>query len=187
MRKLLALFSIAALCLTARAQTNQTVIGGLGSIASAIGSDMPTNLALYTFGLYAKDAPKGHQWGGGAFLAWNFTQNVGAGMGIEAVGNQFFMPSAQIQLKLPMHPLTFLGWTNFTLTPYADAGAAAPLGGGSAGASTVASIAGAGAYIDLVSFLGGEFGIAGGYNYWGGAGVYSGDHYHGGLIWHKGF
>ncbi len=188
MKKLLLLLT-PLLALSVKAQTNTPPISlwdGVKTIAESIGAAAPTNFAAISYGVYAKDAPTGGQrWGGGEFLLWNVSQNIGMGMGIEAIGTKFFMPSADVTLKLPIHPLSFIGWTNFTVIPYLLAGAATPLGGTQA--SAVAALTGAGASVDFAHFKGWTVSAVGGDNYWSGAGDYSGQHFYGGLALRKGF
>lgn len=159
---------------------------GVKGVLTSFGAAAPTNFASITYGVYAKDAPqKGERLGGGEFLLWNVSANIGMGMGIEAIGTKFFMPSADVTLKLPIHPLTFLGLPNFTVTPYLMAGAATPLGGTQA--NPVAALTGIGASVDVAHFKGWAASIVGGDNYWSGAGDYSGQHYYGGFALRRGF
>lgn len=180
--------------LTASAQTNifstnDTVLGGLEHAIQAIGSDMPTNLEIAVGPVYSVSAPVGDShWGGFVDMVYNVTQNVGVGVGMEYLGGQWWGVNSQVQLKVTMHPLAFLGGaaTNIAVTPFADGGAATSLSGGNNGA--LAAIAGGGGQIDVAHLLGGEVSLGGGLNHWTGTGSgYDGNHIFGFIGWRKGF
>ena len=184
MKKLIAVISLSA-ALTVGAQTNtppESIWTGLENIAKSIGSDMPTNIAVIPYGVWSA---KTHDMGGGMFLLWDVTQNVGMGMGMELIGKDWFSPSADVTLKTQIHPLAFLGLTNVVATPYLMAGATTPLGGTQA--SSLGALAGGGLSVDFAHVFGGTVSVVGGDNYWSGSSTQDGNHVYGGLAWRRGF
>jgi hypothetical protein len=190
MKKLLVIIA-SCLAIAANAQTtnvsNQlpTISGALSDLWSAVstsGLSTATNYAVEPYITYAPQAPKGSQVGGGVFVAYNINQFVGAGIGVDFLG-QFSLVSANIQLKAPIQvgqyipsSWTFLGAaTNAVITPIVIGGLAKGLGGTSAGAIAVTD---AGAYVSFGHLMGGKFTVGGAYGRWDNAGVYSGPRYH---------
>ena len=173
----------------ASAQTNpppdqSSVLGGVSQIGKAIVNAAPTNFVVAPYATYAPDAPT--KVGGGVLALWNFNEYVGAGMGLDYLG-QFWMPSASVQLRLPVKPLAFMGWTNFTATPFTLAGIATPLGGAGSDNRNVASILGAGASADVCKLFQGHLAVGGALVKWTGAGDYSGNHYQIFVAYRQGF
>lgn len=192
MKKYIALLAALALCVSAGNSQAQTTTStnepslwnGLQTIVQSFGSSMATNFAVVPYATYAPDAPT--KFGGGVLGLWNINNNVGAGMGVDYLG-QLWMPSADVQLKVPIHPLSFVGLTNFTATPFVIGGVAIPLAGAKQDNRGVAGIAGAGAAVDVCKLWGGEVSVGGAAVEWSGAGDYSGRHFEGFLAWRKGF
>lgn len=201
------LIGVAALALAtggaAKAQTNaptnvstnvpnlmtNTIAGGLTEIWNAIESSglaTATNYAVEPYLTYAPDAKA--QFGGGAFLAYNVSHYIGTGLGFDYLG-QFSLVSADIQLKVPTHPLAGAGWapswaTNVAVCPFALAGVGKALSGGADGAIAVTD---AGAYVGFGHLWGGQFNTGFAYGRWDNAGDYSGPRYHIFAGWSKGF
>jgi hypothetical protein len=188
----------AAFVLGARAQTNSvasatnaplpTIAGGLTQIYDALagsGLTTATNYAVEPYLTYAPDAPSGNRVGGGALIVYNVSTFVGAGLGVDYLG-QFSLVSANVTLRVPTHPLNFLGgsWTNVAVVPFVMAGVGTPLSGSSSG---FAAVTDAGAYVSFGHLWGGRFNTGACYGRWDNAGAYSGPRYHFFLGWSKGF
>lgn len=165
-----------------------TISGGLTQIYEAIntsGLTTATNYAIEPYLTYAPSAPSGNQIGGGIFAAYNVSKLIGTGLAVDYLG-QFSLVSAQVQLKVPMHPFAFLGsaWaTNLVVAPFALAGVGTPLSGGN-GAIAVTD---AGAYVQFGHLWGGQFNTGAAVGKWANAGDYSGTRYHFFAGWSKGF
>ena len=165
-----------------------SVAAGLAEIYQALaasGLSTATNYAFEPYLTYAPGAPAHNHIGGGALVAYNVSQFVGAGLGVDYLG-QFSLVSANATLRVPTHPLNFLGnsWTNVALVPFALAGVGTPLSGTSSG---VAALTDAGAYVSFGHLWGGKFNTGAAYGRWDNAGAYSGPRYHFFLGWSKGF
>jgi hypothetical protein len=165
-----------------------SISGGLMETYEALaasGLATATNYAVEPYLTYAPNAPSANRIGGGILVVYNVSQFVGAGIGADYLG-QFSLVSANMSIKLPLHPFTFLGgsWTNVALVPFALAGVGTPLSGTSAG---FAAITDTGAYISFGHLWGGDFNAGACYGRWDNAGAYSGPRYHFFLGWSKGF
>lgn len=183
----LALIVCAALLFTPSVKA-QTISGGISEIYNAIstsGITTATNYAIEPYFTYANNAPKANRFGGGIFAAYNINQYVGTGIGIDYLG-QFSLVSANVQLKVPLHPFSSLsGWiTNVAVCPFAIGGLGKAMSGTSAGAIAITDT---GAYIGLGHLWGGQFNIGACYGRWDNAGAYSGPREHFFAGWSKGF
>ena len=194
------LAAIATAAGIATAQTNtpatnapdsgSTISGGLSEIYDAFstsGLTTATNYAVEPYLTYAPSAPSGNQIGGGAFICYNVSHFVGTGLGLDYLG-QFSLVSANVQLKLPMHPFAFIGasWaTNLVVAPFALAGVGTPLNGTGSGAIAVTD---AGTYVQFGELWGGKFNAGVAIGKWSGAPTgYGGTRYHFFVGWSKGF
>jgi hypothetical protein len=165
-----------------------SIAGGLSQIYDAFaasGLSTATNYAFEPYLTYAPDAPAHNRVGAGALVVYNVSHFLGAGLGVDYLG-QFSLVSANVTLRLPTHPLNFLGgsWTNVALTPFALAGVGTPLSGTSSG---FAAVTDAGAYISFGHLWRGKFNTGACYGRWDNAGAYSGPRYHFFIGWSKGF
>jgi hypothetical protein len=166
-----------------------TISGGLAEIYNALstsGLASATNYAVEPYLTYAPSAPSGNQVGGGALIVYNVSHFVGAGLGLDYLG-QFSLVSANLTLRLPTHPFTFTGvaWaTNIAVVPFALAGVGTPLSGAGSGAIAVTD---AGAYVSFGHLWGGQFNTGACYGRWDNAGAYTGPRYHFFAGWSKGF
>lgn len=162
------------------------LLGTVELIGKTVYDAIPTNFAVVPYLTYAPSAPK--QYGGGALAIYNVSQNVGAGLGLDWLGS-FQMVSANVEFKVPVYPLRFLGSTGFVhdfqATPFAITGISSPISGGLSG--HIGGIVGAGAYVDVARLLGGEVSLGGGLTRWTDVGLYSGNHYQAFIGWRKGF
>lgn len=153
-------------------QTNTPVLDQQSFLEKLSGAI--TNIGVATYATYAPDAPT--KYGGGALVLYNFTPNVGAGFGLNWLGH-FSTVSANFELSLPTHGLSFLGgyFTNIITTPFVMAALETPYGGAGENNGQVGTVAEAGLNIDFLETKGGwRFG--GGYAYGNvtGAGNYDG-------------
>lgn len=145
-----------------------------------------TNYSFVPYYTYAKDAPQKH--GGGILALYNVSEYVGLGIGVDYLG-QFSLVSANVTLRIPTKPLSFIGteWAkNVEVTPFVLAGTGKPLGGTGAD-NSVAVIQDAGAAIRFGHLWGGRFTLGGCYGQWSNAGAYSGERIHVFVGWSKGF
>jgi hypothetical protein len=166
-----------------------TISSGLTEIWDAIessGLTTATNYAVEPYLTYAPEAPGGNRIGGGAFIAYNLGKYLGTGLSFDYLG-QFSLVSANVQLKVPTRPLSFIGsaWaTNLVVAPFALAGVGTGLSGSTGGAIAVTD---AGAYVQFGHLWGGRFNVGGAYGRWDNAGIYSGPRAHIFVGWSKGF
>ena len=166
-----------------------SISGGLTEIYDALagsGLATATNYAVEPYLTYAPNAPSGNRIGGGTLLVYNVSQFVGAGLGVDYLG-QFSLVSANVTLRVPTHPFTFTGvsWaTNLAVVPFALAGVGTPLSGAGSGAIAVTD---AGAYVSFGHLWGGKFNTGACYGRWDNAGAYSGPRGHFFVGWSKGF
>jgi hypothetical protein len=186
---------IAALTLTfsAKAQTTNapTISSALGELYAAIASSglaTATNYAFEPYLTYAPDAPSKNKIGGGIFIAYNLDKYVSSGLGFDYQG-QLSLVSANVELKVPLHPFKSLtmfsgALTNIAIVPFGIGGLGKALGGTSSGAIAVTD---AGAYIGFGHLWGGNFNVGAAWGRWDNAGAYSGVRYHGFIGWAKGF
>lgn len=185
--------AIAALSFSANEMKAQTVSNAettVDHIIDLVGS--PTNYAAEIYGTYAPKAPT--KLGGGLFVAYNFNNYVGAGIGFDWLGN-WNLVNGSITLKAPFHITKFLpfnfgtnSWVNTAmLTPYARAGIATAYSGAGSfnGAATVDTALGV--YLKFGHLWGGEFNVGGDYAKWQGSGAYDVPRYHFFAGWSKGF
>ena len=171
------------------ATNTATISGGLTEIWNAIESSglaSATNYAVEPYLTYASEAPSGNKIGGGAFIAYNISKYVGAGLGFDYLG-QFSLVSGEVQLKVPTQPFAWTGvsWlTNVVVAPFALAGVGTAVSGSSSGAIAVTD---AGAYVQFGHLWGGRFNAGAAYGRWDNAGAYSGPREHIFVGWSKGF
>jgi hypothetical protein len=168
--------------------TNGPSTGLLSDIFNSVkasGLTKATNWSIDPYATYAPNVAKGSKIGGGLFLTYNVNQYVGAGLGVDYLG-QFSIVSANVSLKYATHPLGFLGssFTNIAVIPFGIAGIGKATGGTSSGAIAVTDV---GAYIAFGHLWGGQFDVGAAYGRWDNAGDYSGVRYHIFAGWSRGF
>ncbi len=160
--------------------------------ASSFISSAPTNIAVVPYATYAPDAPT--KFGGGVMALYNLSQYVGAGVGLDYLGN-FTLVAADVEFQLPTHPLSPLGLTNFLFTPFTLGGVGTPIGGagGDNGGLSTAVVVG-GAFDPWTLFnakspdiLGGKIAVGGAYGQRFNAGDYSGKFFNFFIGWRKDF
>lgn len=143
-----------------------------------------TNYSFSPYATYAPHSPK--KWGGGILAVYNVNNYVGVGAGVDYLG-QFSLVSANVQLKMDIHPLAFIGATNFISTPFVLAGVGTPFSGTST-APTAIAISDAGMNLSIADiYKGWILGVAGAYGRWDNAGPYTGERYHGAITLRHGF
>lgn len=144
-----------------------------------------TNWAVVPYGSYGI---KNHKVGGGILALYNFNNFIGSGIGIDEMGT-LSVVSGNVELKLPIKPLAFTGWswaTNLVTTPFVYSGIGAPIGGTSG--SGIVTHEGEGFNFDAVKLWGGEMSLGVAYIERQGAGkVYSGNYINPFIGWRKGF
>lgn len=141
-----------------------------------------TNIVVSPYASYFLDGTSKDRVGYGMFATWNITKNVGLGSAIDYANHEFTLFSGQLVLKVPTRPLTFLGYTNFTATPFAIVGAGSPLAGAGNANGGLSSISGVGASFDFLKVLGVTVGVQGTFAKWTGAGEQTGKHAYLGLL-----
>lgn len=159
------------------------------NFVQASGITAATNWSAMPYFTYAPSAPSGNQVGGGLLCCYDMSQYAGLGIGVDYLG-QFSLVSANVSLKLPMHPLK--GFTSLpesladiSVVPFTLAGIGSPLGGTSGtGASTIMDT---GAYFEFGHWGKGRFIAGASYGQWANAGDYSGKRYHIFAGWGIGF
>ena len=190
MKKTIGLLTVlAALVFTCPAQTNTNTtpsgfLGWLEDGGQRLADAMPTNIAIVPYATYAQNAPV--KWGGGAMIVYNISQNIGTGLGVDWLGS-FSSVSGTFELKIPMKPLSFIGLTNFVVTPFVDSGLSSPMSGAGSDNQTVSIFAGGGAFFDITKLAGGQLFAGVAAENWNNAGAFSGWHEHLFLGWRKGF
>lgn len=161
--------------------------GGLLSAGQRVFSSLKgaTNWAVAPYASYGL---KNHKFGGGILALYDFNNFVGSGIGIDELGSLSIV-SANVQLKLPLKPLAFTGWswaTNLITTPFVYSGVGVPMGGTSG--SGAVTHEGEGVNFDVAKLWGGTFSLGAAYIQRQGAGpVYSGTYINPFLMWRKGF
>ena len=154
----------------------------------AVGKDVlnASNVCVAPYAtLMTSGASKGKV-GGGIIAFYDLNNFVAAGAGVDYMG-QFEMVSGNLQLKLPIHPLSSLGWTNFVVVPNVIAGLGTPLGGAGTANSSLTSITLAGASFNFATWDNWNIGVGGDYGTRSGAGKYSGNEGNVALTFSKGF
>jgi hypothetical protein len=145
-----------------------------------------TNYAVVPYLSYGLD---NHKVGGGVLALYNFNDFVGAGIGADYLGS-FSLVSGNVQLKVPIKPLAFIGGnfaTNFTATPFIYSGMGTPISGAGNHNGGISTHAGAGAYFDVAKLWGGEVSVGAAWITRTGAGAYSGKYLNGFVGWRHGF
>ena len=168
------------------AQTNQvsnmlTNGTSLDQIFKVVGNNIGTNYGVEVYGTYAKDAPT--KYGGGMLLIYNFTEIAGAGIGLDWLGS-WNIVSANLQLKLPFHPLPNQ-LPNVMITPFALGGVATAYGGNYAG--DVCTVQDVGGFISFGHVWGGSFNLGAAWGKWSGDSPYCVNREHLFIGWAKGF
>lgn len=153
----------------------EDISNGLGSIS---------NWVVSPYATYADSAPK--HFGGGIIALYNFNQYVGTGPGVDWLG-EFNLVSANVTLRVPTHPLSFIGLSNIVATPFIITGIATPLGGAGKANGNVSSVEGVGLALDIFKAKSINFGLGYSYVNWTGAGDFSGRHHEIFLKFSKGF
>lgn len=164
-----------ALATSTKAALLDDISTGLGNV---------TNWAVAPYFTYAPDAPT--KYGGGILALYNVNQNVGVGTGVDWLGS-FSLVSANVTLRLPTRPLTFMGFSNFVATPFVLAGVGTPFGGAGGNNGAVSTIEGAGMNFDVAKIKGWNFGFGYAYDNWTSVGAFSGRHHQGFVKLSKGF
>lgn len=184
----LALLTAALLALAsiARAQTDTNTPPPSSGFFNDLVNDLGaiTNWSAAPYITYAPNAPT--KVGGGALLLYNLNNYVGAGPGIDWLGD-FNLVSANVTLQVPTHPFAFLGASNIVATPFVLAGIATPIGGAGTANGNVASIQGLGLNLDLLHIKSLQLGLGYEFSNWTGAGDFSGRHHHVFLALHTKF
>lgn len=163
--------------------TPDTIGGKIDAITG--GLSVLTNWSAYPYFTYAPDSPK--KYGGGILAIYNVNNNFGAGLGVDELGGKFNMISGDVTLKIPTHPLAFLGATNFSAIPFGIAGIGTPLSGAGTANGNISTIAGAGVAFDIFQWKGFQASVGYEYSIWTGASDFSGAHHHIFLGVRKGF
>jgi hypothetical protein len=170
------------------AQTNLTAVPNqipaaspLSQILSSFGiSSNPTN---YAGALFLGHSLKGGQTALGAVVIENVSDYAGVIVGVDTLFGGGKVGSANIvsgglTLKLPTHPLAFIGGsfcTNLLMTPYAIAMVGTPISGTGNADGGLASITREGVNFDIYDLKGFELGAGIDYGTRSGAGNYNGN------------
>lgn len=88
---------------------SQSISNLLNSFANGL-----TNCDIIPYGLYAKGLPK--HYGGGLAVVYPFSDNILVATRIDYINGDFWMPSGNATLQLPLHPFSWLTVTPFTFT-----------------------------------------------------------------------
>lgn len=97
--------------------------------------DQAVESKRYSVVAYGEMHTKLKEFGGGVFVSYAATENLGVGIGINALSGNFTMPSGNVTFRLPIKPLKWLGgstnsfWQTFEATPAIFAGIAVPVSG----------------------------------------------------------
>lgn len=183
---LIAFLVSAAFC--AKAQTNTNSIPWYSGL-QAIGNDVinATNVAVAPYASVLVTGAEKGKVGGGLLALYDINNYVGAGVGVDYLG-QWSEFSGNIQIKLPIQPLTTFGLTNFTVTPFILAGIGTPIAGAGTANGGISAITSAGVNLDIYKFSDGWTISAGAaYGTRTGAGNYSGDMVNAFLALRRGF
>lgn len=137
----------ASIALVAQAQTETNtppgVISGPGAeVLSFLGT--ASNLMVVPFGTYSTD--NGGKFGGGIALAYKASDFVCPMLRFDYLDKQITMPSAALQLQLPV---TIAG--KITVIPFAFSGVATPISGKGNDNGAVSGMFGAGAAVRISS------------------------------------
>lgn len=143
-----------------------------------------TNYAIAPYATYAPSAPK--KLGGGLLAIYNVNQYLGAGVGIDWLG-QFNLFSGNIQLRLPMHPLANYGWPSLETTPFVMLGLGTPISGAGNNNGGLSTIRDLGLQLKFGHLWGGQFSTGATIGEWTGSGPYDVTRYHAFIAWQKGF
>lgn len=134
MKKLLSLIAL-TVALNASAQTNTdtnaapTVQSGAQMILDAVKSGQ-TNWSVATYGLYAPSLS--HKYGAGIGYFYPLSEYFLTGVRVDYVDGDFWMPSGNATLQLPLKITSWL-----TVTPFTYAGIGVPVSGGTVGSVTI--------------------------------------------------
>lgn len=158
------------------------VIKGTLSLLERVYDAMPTNIAVAPYGTYVIQAKK---FGYGVGAAYNLSLGPVSGGPIILIDHvdQLFGFSGGVTLKGDIHPLTFIGVTNFVVTPFGITAIGTSLAGGPNG--DIQTISSVGADFKFGNLWGGKFLIGGAYGTRTGAGAYSGGYINGFIGWKK--
>jgi hypothetical protein len=162
--------------------TNATQQTAIDKAIAALGIGV-TNFAVEPYATYAPKAPE--KFGGGLFVAYNFSQYAGAGIGLDWLGS-FSLVSGDVTLKAPFHITSVfpeLGtWIpyleNVEITPFVLAGVATPYSGDGKFNGSPVIVSDVGGYLEFGHFLGGRFDTGLAYGKWSGSGPYDVERYH---------
>ena len=176
---------------TATAQspdTNAVAPGGLLATGELILKDLQsaTNYAVAPYLSYGLN---NHKFGGGVLALYNFNNFIGAGIGADYLG-QFSLVSGNVELKLPLRPLAFTGWsfaTNIVTTPFIYTGLGTPMSGAGGNNGGISTHIGGGLNMDVAKLWGGEISLGGALITRSGAGDYNGKYVNAFLAWRRGF
>lgn len=158
MRKLTLILCLAfATLLSAIAQTNNSVI--TTNLTDSFLSGAIKNIDPVFYGSYC---PHANQFGFGAMLIYNVNNLVGTGVVIDWSGHAS-IASGTFTFKVPVHPFSFMGWTNVTMYPNALVAAGSAVSGAGQENGDLYTAEGVGASFDIVATKIGNFGA--GYEY----------------------
>lgn len=150
MKKLRSLFAVvltAFLCLhsplSTSAQTNAPVIASPVLDAFNFLSTPSSNWMFATYGIFTKDEGEGV----GIGALYKVSENFGAVLRLDRIGNDTYMPSGNFQIQAPV---TIMG--KFTMIPFAFTGVATPLNA-QPGRDGVVGIFGIGSAIRVPEFI----------------------------------
>lgn len=174
--------------------TNAAQQTGLDKAINALGLSI-TNYTLDPYLTYAPSVPKGSSKIGGGILAlYNFNQNVGAGIGLDWLG-QFSLVSGDLQLGAPFHLSTIVpvfknvAWLqSVEVVPFALGGVGTPYSGNGHFNGSAMVISDLGGAVKFGHALGGQFDTGLAWGKWTGSGTYANvTRYHAFIGFTKGF
>lgn len=146
--------------LSAKAQTNTnstSIISGPAADAwNFITTEGVTNWMVAPFGIYSTTSKEA---GGGLALGYKLSDFVVPILRIDYIGKEFWMPSANLQLQMPV---TILG--KVTVVPFTFAGVATTISGGGDQNGAAVGMLGIGGALRLSS----KFDLVGDYEIWNG-------------------
>ena len=148
-----------------------------------------TNWGVVPYASIGADKSNKGKVGGGILTLYNFNQFVGAGVGLDYLG-QLTLVSGNVELQLPLQPFLFIStngfFANFTMTPFVYSGIGTSISGTSG--SAVSTHEGEGVNFDVLN-LGSGWKIGGGVAFIErqNAGKYSGNYVNPFLAFRKGF
>ena len=161
--------------------TNPTQQTGFDNFLNSIGAGTLTNASADLYLTWAPKAPDGSsKVGGGLFIAYNFNQYAGAGLGLDWLG-QFALVSGNMQFQAPFHLTTVfplvknVSWLqNVIIAPFTIAGVGTPYSGNGQFNGSAMVISDVGGYISFGHVWNGQFNTGVAWGKWVGQGPYGG-------------